>query len=152
MSIVFQPAHHAVVGDVAEHQKSTVAEIHWPLGPTKPGGDALDGRVALPVDETRIKPFDARIGITGVRQIAERQGHSFLLVSQETCCPAHRLHVTLHRSIHRSKPGCGGGTSRKQLSNAIWECARCSINPLPTSSPTSSPATRHGWARVFVTF
>src|SRR4051812_884213 len=71
--VILQPAHLAVVRDVAPDQVAARAEVGGTLRPPEAGGDALDGRIADLVLEALIQGLDPRIGIARVGQIAERQ-------------------------------------------------------------------------------
>src|SRR5262249_7196264 len=73
--VVFQPAHHAVVRNVAENQISAVAEINWPLRPTETGRDPFDAGIALLVSEAPIEHLDPWIGVTGIGQKTYWQRH-----------------------------------------------------------------------------
>src|ERR1043166_2903761 len=61
MSVVFAPAHDAIVGNIAPQEISAVAEIDRTFAPAKAGGDAFNAGVADFL-ETRVERFDARVG------------------------------------------------------------------------------------------
>ena len=64
VAVFFQPAHLAVVGDVAPDQEVAGGMPGRPFGPAGAGVQALDGGVADPVlVEARIERDDIRIGI-----------------------------------------------------------------------------------------
>ncbi len=74
MPVFLQPAHHAIVGNIAPHQKSAVAEIDRALGPAEAGGDPLDRRIADHVFELLVvEHFDARVGVAPIGQIPQGQ-------------------------------------------------------------------------------
>ncbi len=73
MPVFLEPAHHAVVGNIAPHQKAAVPEIHRPLGPAEAGGDPLDRRIADLVLELLVERLDPRVGIAPIGQVPEGQ-------------------------------------------------------------------------------
>src|SRR5262249_51330413 len=116
MPVVLEPAHHAVVGDVAEDQVAAVAEINRPFCPAKASGDALDRGIALLVGESRIEPLDTGIRIACIVQIAEWQRHDASMVSSETSCRASLSRVMLRCSI---LPGDQDAAGRRQPEAAL---------------------------------
>src|SRR4029079_6115592 len=81
MSVVFAPAHDAIVGNVAPKQIAAVAEIDRTFAPAKTRRNALNAGIADFL-ESRIEGFDARIGIPGTGEGA--QGH---IVGKGILCP-----------------------------------------------------------------
>jgi len=76
VAVVLEPAHHAVVRNVAPDQVAAIGEVDGPLGPTEPGGDPLDRGVALPGSEALVEHLDARVGVAGAGKVAERQAEA----------------------------------------------------------------------------
>ena len=74
MAVVFQPAHHAIVRDVAPEQVAAVTEIDRPLRPAEAGARSARSP-RCPASETLVQLLDARIGVAGVGEMAERQVH-----------------------------------------------------------------------------
>src|SRR6202011_228083 len=67
MAVLLEPAHHAVVGNVAPQQKAAVAHIDRTLGPAEAGGDALDRAIADLVLEALVERLDPRVRVAPAR-------------------------------------------------------------------------------------
>src|SRR5277367_5662091 len=70
------PPHDAVVGNVAAQKIAPVTEPNRAFGPTKPGGETLDGRVERRLDrvEARVEGADRPVRIA-LRRLPPRRRH-----------------------------------------------------------------------------
>src|SRR4051794_20520366 len=71
--VLLEPAHDAVVRDVAPQEVAAVAEVDGPLGPAEAGGDALDGGVADLEPEPLVDRLDARVRVAGAGEVPQGQ-------------------------------------------------------------------------------
>ena len=72
MTVVLQPAHHPIVGDVAPQQIAAVTKIDRAFSPAEAMRDALDRRIALAL-ETFVQLFHAWVRIARIGEMAEGQ-------------------------------------------------------------------------------
>ena len=93
MPILLEPAHHAVVGNVAPDEAARVAQIDRAFRPTEPGRDPLDAGIGLPA-EPPVQHLDARIGIMRAGQGPKRQRHGLMQhpFPPGLLCGTHSIH------------------------------------------------------------
>ena len=76
MAVIFEEAHLAVVGDVAEDEVAPGVAIGGAFGPAEAGGDPFDAAGALAALEGLVERFDVRGRVAGAGERAERQARA----------------------------------------------------------------------------
>ena len=107
MPVILEPAHDPVVRDVAPQQVAAIGEIHRPLRPAEPGGDALDRGIPLTRGEAPVEGFHCRQRVACARQVAERQRRMLPegLVTRMRC--------PVHLSSPLLRPSTGPGSRHR---------------------------------------
>ena len=95
VTVFFEPAHDAVVGDVAPDEVAAGGEPGGTLGPAKAGGDALDGGVAL-LGEALVERFDVGARVAGAGEVAQGER---LVAAEEVVAVAVWVCAHGHRSV-----------------------------------------------------
>ena len=138
--VLLEPAHHAVVRDVAPQQVAAVAEVDRALGPAEAGRDALDSGVADLEPEPLVERLDARVRVAGAGQVPQGQPQRQLVGDRrpgrerrgagrgrtQEVAPLHdhlplRVRPAPGRRSFCGAPGIGAATGEDRLRSGGWQ-------------------------------